>query len=195
MQGRAGKGVLEKASALFNVTDKPAPRSSSRTTSTSTSKSTSSSTVSSTTIPLSSSLPPPPSTKNDAAEVITITESLPESTAAASAPTATTKIRGSFDENKPLNPEDFNLGSSESLPVAAQAGIGVGVGVVGASCIICVVLWVRYLKKKRMVVAELPGGPPVQNPPAYVCNVPEAVLLSDRKDQGYYVNKKPVEID
>lgn len=57
------------------------------------------------------------------------------------------------------------------------------------------VLRVRYLKNKRMVIAELPGGPLVQSPPAYVRNVPEAVQLSDRKDTGYYVNKKPVEIE
>ncbi|KAF6821447.1 hypothetical protein CPLU01_12477 [Colletotrichum plurivorum] len=182
-QGRTREGLEEWSSAYFNITDKPAPRSSSQTTSTSTSKLTSSLTLPLITLPsLSSS-----STNTDT----TTTTSTAESS---SVTTASTTAGGSFDGDKPLRPEDFALGSSKSLPVAAQAGIGVGVGVIGATCIICVVLWVRYLKKKRVAVAELPGGPLVQSPPAYVRDVPEAVQLSDRKDTGYYVNKKPVEI-
>ncbi|KAF6805489.1 hypothetical protein CSOJ01_09488 [Colletotrichum sojae] len=181
-QGRTREGLEEWSSAYFNITDKPAPRSSSRTTSTSTSQLTSSLTLPLITLPsLSSS-----STKTDTSTTTSTDESSSISTASETA-------GGSFDDNKPLRPEDFATGSSQSLPVAAQAGIGVGVGVVGATCIMCVVLWVRYLKKKRMAVAELPGGPLVQRPPAYVRDVPEAVPLSDRKDAGYYVNKKPVE--
>ncbi|GAB1320000.1 Mid2 domain-containing protein [Madurella fahalii] len=48
-----------------------------------------------------------------------------------------------------------NSEPSGGLPVAAQAGIGVGVGIFGVLCILCAVLWFRYLKRQERAFQEL----------------------------------------
>ncbi|KAK4155736.1 hypothetical protein C8A00DRAFT_31396 [Chaetomidium leptoderma] len=87
------------------------------------------------------------------------------------------------------------------LSVGAQAGIGVGVSIIGIIGIVCAVLWFRYLKKKQTALADLqdrstlmsqphnlnPSGQwkPQGNPPMYyyatemgtVATVPSCPLL------------------
>ena len=48
--------------------------------------------------------------------------------------------------------------------MAAQAGIGAGVAVVGATAIVCGIFWFRYLRKRQMILAGLHQQPAYPQP-------------------------------
>ncbi|KAK3905563.1 hypothetical protein C8A05DRAFT_12639, partial [Staphylotrichum tortipilum] len=128
--------VQTMSSAYFNITDEPLPSSSSALSSTTT---TSSSTLS-TELSTTDSTPPPSSTSPTSAipkqqDSEATTDSTPNETAAAAG-------GGAGD-------------GGGALPVAAQAGIGAGVSIIGLAVIVCGILWFRYLKNQQRILADL----------------------------------------
>jgi len=121
----------------FNISDTPLPV-------TTTQRSASSSGIPSFT---SSSATALPATSSSA----TTSSPLPLSTAASGA--------GDAQSSAPSTP-------AGGLPVGAQAGIGVGVSVIGLTCIVCAVLWYRHLKKQRQILAGLQQQDTIAQPPA-----------------------------
>ncbi|KDN60159.1 hypothetical protein CSUB01_07116 [Colletotrichum sublineola] len=127
---------------------------------------------------------------------------LPAGTLEGSGPTRTA------DEGEPASTgndkatqisEDDSGGSSASLPVGAKAGIGVGVGIFGVTCIACFVMLYRYLKPNQKALAEAQES--MAQPPAYFHGMPvspvsavQSPTRSTQETAGFYVNSKPVEI-
>ncbi|KAH6838473.1 hypothetical protein B0I37DRAFT_419412 [Chaetomium sp. MPI-CAGE-AT-0009] len=114
----------------FNITNAPRPITTSKP---------------STTTDLSTSTNPPSSTSSPA-ESPSPMSTASSSTSASASPSSTAP---SAD-----NDAEPSVQGTSGLPVGAQAGIGVGVAVIGATCILCAVLWYRHLKKKRQILAD-----------------------------------------
>jgi type II secretory pathway pseudopilin PulG len=100
--------------------------------------------------PLPSSSPSIPSTST----------SPPSSTTASASSTITSLSTTSSGEHQkgttsstPAPSELENSGLN--LPVAAQAGIGVGVSIVGLTATVCGILWFRYVRKQQRMLLEL----------------------------------------
>ncbi|EFQ26972.1 uncharacterized protein GLRG_02143 [Colletotrichum graminicola M1.001] len=95
-------------------------------------------------------------------------------------------------------------GSSAGLPVGARAGIGVGVGILGVTCIICAAMLYRHLKMNQRTLVEA-GESTMTQPPAYFhgmasspvspSSAVQSSVKSNHQAAGFYVNPKPVEID
>jgi hypothetical protein len=124
------------SSAYFNITDQPLPSTSSKKT-TVTTTSTVASTQSSTSL----------STQFSTTEE-----------QSSSATTEGTKASQAPSESQTTQPATTQ--SSGGLPVGAQAGIGVGVGIIALTCIICAVMWVRHLKKQLHALQQGASQPP-----------------------------------
>lgn len=75
-------------------------------------------------------------------------------------PTASTvPTAASAGNQAPSETETPATNPATGLPVAAQAGIGVGVSIFGLVCIFCAVLWFRYLKKKQRLLEGAQQNP------------------------------------
>ncbi|TEA19043.1 hypothetical protein C8034_v009482 [Colletotrichum sidae] len=85
---------------------------------------------------------------------------------------------------------------SDGLAVGAQAGIAVGIAVVGVTCIVFGLLWLRHVKKQNKVIAELEDRvfSRAQDPPAYTHERRAANTRFPQFKGGYFVNRKPVEL-
>ncbi|TDZ23789.1 hypothetical protein Cob_v003271 [Colletotrichum orbiculare MAFF 240422] len=85
---------------------------------------------------------------------------------------------------------------SDGLAVGAQAGIGVGIAVMGVTCIVFGLLWLRHVKKQNKVIAELEDRvfSRAQDPPAYTHERRAANARFPQFKGGYFVNRKPVEL-
>ncbi|KAF4900230.1 hypothetical protein CGCF415_v010215 [Colletotrichum fructicola] len=192
VQGQVKKGQAF-SSAFFNITDEPEPSSSSSIKSSTirTSTSVASSSTSSTTSLVSSTTENELATTTPEAAATTQARILP--TAQEPGPTDKTKAGDASTSNVP----EVVVADPNSLSVGAQAGIGVGVGLVGVTCVVCVLLWYRYLKKKQQTISELHGSTTFPQLPGYSRSheVGGEDPESPVDKPGYYVNKRPVEID
>ncbi|KAL0943086.1 uncharacterized protein CTRU02_200971 [Colletotrichum truncatum] len=172
---------LSMSSAFFNITDEPAPI-----------ETTTSTTAASTTTQAAKSI---------LSETSTSTQSSQTTTAAESGSSETARAGGSTN-NGPATSESNGSGSSGGLPVGAQIGIGVGVGVVATTCVVCGILWFRYLKRQQKALTELQERAFTQQPPAYPYEMgaihrpaaPPPQQQQQQDDNGYFVNKRPVEM-
>lgn len=82
--------------------------------------------------------------------------------------TATTNCSAVDDGNRNDSEEGREeIEGGDDLPVAAKAGIGVGVGIFGVVVIACGILWFLYLRKQRKVLAELQRQASYQPPTSY----------------------------
>ncbi|GKT47835.1 uncharacterized protein ColSpa_08016 [Colletotrichum spaethianum] len=96
--------------------------------------------------------------------------------------------------------ESSSSGSDGGLPVGAQAGMGVGIGIIGITCIVCAVMQYRYLKKNQKALAEVQemtmSQSPAYSPGSVFRPVPEvqSPTKSTQEPAGYYVNSQAVEI-
>ncbi|KAF5501204.1 hypothetical protein CGCS363_v006386 [Colletotrichum siamense] len=192
VQGQVKKGQAF-SSAFFNITDEPEPSSSSsiKSSTTRTSASFASSSEASSTSLASTTTEVELTTTTSEAPTTTQVRVLP--TAQEPGPTYKTKAGDASASNVP----EVSVADPNSLSVGAQAGIGVGVGLVGVTCVVCVMLWYRYLKKKQQTISELHGSTTFPQLPGYSRShgVGGEDPESPVDKPGYYVNKRPVEID
>ncbi|KAK1573665.1 uncharacterized protein LY79DRAFT_673477 [Colletotrichum navitas] len=138
--------------------------------------------------------------------LITLT-TMPVGTSEEPGLTRTTDERGpasTGNDQAPQTDRADSGGSSAGLPVGARAGIGVGVGIFGITCIVCATMLYRYLKTNQRTLAEARESTMTQ-PPAYFhgmafspvspISTVQSPIKSNHQAPGFYVNPKPVEID
>ncbi|OHE91949.1 hypothetical protein CORC01_12737 [Colletotrichum orchidophilum] len=128
---------------------------------------------------------------------------LPPSESSAETSTQQTTIDGGKTVSTGTPTASASQGSraepSGGLPVGAQAGIGVGVGIIGITCVICAITWCRYLRKHQKALHDLQEMA-LSQPPAYTHGsagaAPATVEAhqSPVRSNGYYISPKPVEI-
>lgn len=112
-------------------------------------------------------------------------------TASAGTPTSTARQSSSAESSGGSN--------GSGLPVGSQAGIGVGVGVIGITCVVCAITWCRYLKRRQKALDNLQEMA-LSQPPAYnrdSARLAPAVVeapQSPSRSNGFYISSKPVEI-
>ncbi|KAK3295369.1 uncharacterized protein B0H64DRAFT_417105 [Chaetomium fimeti] len=94
-----------------------------------------------------------PSTTTDPSPSTSGSTESPSAIPTAASSTSTSANPSSTAPSPANDPETSTQGTS-GLPVGAQAGIGVGVSVIGLTCIVCALLWYRHLKKKRQILAD-----------------------------------------
>ncbi|KAG7286649.1 hypothetical protein NEMBOFW57_008960 [Staphylotrichum longicolle] len=138
--------IQHMTSAYFNITDAPLPSSSSAISSATTSSSVA---TLPTTLVTTSSTPSPATTSSTSSTPVNVAPNQQEATA----------------NSNPPSESSTSSSDGGSLPVAAQAGIGVGVSVVGLTAIVCGILWFRYLRKQQRLLADLHHQAYPQQPP------------------------------
>ncbi|WQF85034.1 hypothetical protein CDEST_10048 [Colletotrichum destructivum] len=141
------------SSAFFNITDQPVP---------------------------SSSAVPAPLTTTTTTTTTATDGAAPASishvseTSAENQPTPITATRGDLESatTRPAAQPNESGGSNDSrsaggggLSVGAQAGIGVGIGAVAVTCVVCGIVWCRYLRKKQKTLEEWQGMAMAQREP------------------------------
>ncbi|KAK4033333.1 hypothetical protein C8A01DRAFT_19693, partial [Parachaetomium inaequale] len=109
----------------------------------------STSSTTSTTTSLSTALP-----SSSSSSVTSSSATLSSTTSVAYTPVSTA-ASANGNASSTDNDTEPPASSTSGLPVGAQAGIGVGVSVVGLTCIVCAVMWFRHLKKKRQLLADM----------------------------------------
>ena len=143
--------VNRMSTPYFNITNGPLPGTTSKTSSTT---------------QLSTSSELPTSTGGSAAS-----QSLATSSSTSGGTTSLPTGPSAADDAEP------SARAGTGLPVGAQAGIGVGVSVIGLTCILCALFWYRHLKKKRQLLAgpqqkDIPPYSPAMSDPWKVSELP-----------------------
>lgn len=131
---------------------------------------------------------PPPGTTSKASSTTQLSTSseLPTSTGGSTLSQSPTASSSTSTGTTPLptgpsaadHPEPSTRADT-GLPVGAQVGIGVGVSVIGLTCIFCALFWYRHLKKKRQLLAgaqqkDLSPYSPAMSDPWKVSELPPA---------------------
>ncbi|KAJ0162401.1 hypothetical protein CTA2_4629 [Colletotrichum tanaceti] len=176
------------SSAFFNITDQPAPKSSA--------------------VPVPAPLTTMTTTATDGAAPAS-TSHVSE-TSAETQPTPITATRGDLGSatTRPAAEPNGGGGSNDSgsaggggLSVGAQAGIGVGIGAVAVTCVVCGIMWCRYLRKKQKALEEWQGMAMAQREPHVYSHGPsgparQAPLYPGHETKSYssYQRSGPVEM-
>lgn len=168
---QGNQSVPQMSSAFFNITDQPAP---------------------------SSSVDSTPSTT---LETSTTTLFASSTTSVEPDRTQTTSVGGNSAGSNPTaqssESSSPNPGSSGVLSVGAQAGIGIGAGLAGITCIVCGVIWCRYVRKQQKALKEWQGMVLSQrDPPSYHAWGPvnESARQPPPEPKNHYRSSEPVEI-